>query len=148
MDARYILALEETPKVGRKSIEKVLSIPLLCDPSNAYDLIELLEKANEKFGRVYVPDIQEINGGLERAQKIWDISKKHNVQVISRESSNYPKTLSKIPDPPALLHVLGNMDALNNDCIAIVGTREPTEYGKSFAKKTRGAFCRKRICRC
>ncbi|MCX5842706.1 MAG: DNA-processing protein DprA [Deltaproteobacteria bacterium] len=143
MDARYILALEETPKVGRKSIEKVMSIPLLCDPPNAYDLIELLEKANEKFGRVSVPDIQEIKGGLERAKKIWDLSQKHNVQVISRESPNYPKPLSRIPDPPALLHVLGNMDALNNDCIAIVGTREPTEYGKSFAKRLGALFAEK-----
>ena len=140
MEARYILALEETPKVGKRAIEKVLSIPSFSEPSKPYDLIEMLEKAKERFGRISVPDIEEVNNGWARAQEIWEISKKNNIQIISRDSAGYPKPLLSIADPPALLHVLGNVNALNRDCIAIVGTREPTEYGRDNAKKLGSLF--------
>ncbi len=93
MKPRSILALEETPKVGSKTIEK-----------------------------------------------IWEVSQQHNIQIISRDSSHYPKCLLQISDPPALLHVLGNIDALIRDCIAIVGTREPTKYGIDAAKKLGALF--------
>jgi DNA processing protein len=140
MEAMYILALEETPNVGKKAIDKILSIPDLFEPSNPCDLIEILKRAKERFGRISVPDIEEIKSGWARAKKIWEISQKHNINIIARDDPNYPKSLLRIPDPPALLHVMGNIDALNRDCIAIVGTREPTEYGLNAAKKTGSLF--------
>lgn len=47
--------------------------------------------------------------------------------------------MKKIKNPPAVLYAVGNLELLNKDCIAIVGTRNITEYGinncKYFAKK-------------
>jgi DNA processing protein len=140
MEAMHILALEETPKVGRKAVDKVLSIPDLSEPAKPSDLIKMLERAKEKFGRISVPDMEEATGAWTRAREIWDLSQKHNVKIISRDHPDYPKSLLGIPDPPALLHVLGNVDALNKDCIAIVGTREPTAYGLKAAKKLGSLF--------
>jgi DNA processing protein len=140
MEAMYILALEETPNVGKKAIDMVLSMPDLFEPSNPCDLIEVLERAKEMFGRISVPDIEEVKSGWARAKKIWEISRKHNVNIIARDSFNYPKSLLRIPDPPSLLHVLGNIDAVNRECIAIVGTRKPTEYGLNAGKKTGSLF--------
>jgi len=34
-----------------------------------------------------------------------------------------------------LLHVCGNINIVNKNCIAIVGTRKPAEYGVYAAKK-------------
>ena len=140
MEPISILALEETPKVGSKTIVKVLSITPTLEPNSPSDLIEILKKANAKFKKVSVPDTQAAMIGWSKANKIWDVSQQHNIQIISRESPNYPKGLLQISDPPLLLHVLGNIDAINKDCIAIVGTRKPTEYGIVAAKRLGALF--------
>ncbi len=139
METISMLALEEIPHVGSKTIEKALSITPSFDPRSPSDLVEILKKANAKYGRITVPDTQTAAIGWNKAHEIWKQSQKHNIQIISRESSNYPKYLSHISDSPPLLHVLGNINALKRDCIAIIGTRKPTEYGISAARKL-GAY--------
>ncbi len=138
-----ILALRETPKIGYRTIEKVLSMPDLFEPSNPSDLIEILKRAKERFGRIPVPDIQAVTNGWNKAHEIWERSREHNIHIISIKDSRYPKCLSRISNPPVLLHVRGNIDALNKDCIAIVGTREPTEYGIKTARKLGELFAKK-----
>ena len=140
MEPLTILALEETPKIGSKTIEKVLSITPTFEPRSPSDLIEVLKKTNAKFKRISVPDTQDATIGWNKAHDIWKLSQQHSIQIISRDSPHYPKCLSQISDPPALLHVLGNVDIINKDCIAIVGTREPTEYGIDAAKKLGALF--------
>ena len=140
MEPISILALEETPKIGSKTIEKVLSIAPTFEPRSPSDLIEIIKKTNAKFKRISVPDTQDVTIGWNKAHEIGKLSQQHNIQIISRESPNYPKCLLQISDPPLLLHVLGNIDTLNKDCIAIVGTREPTKYGIDAAKKLGALF--------
>ncbi len=140
MEPISILALEETPKIGSKTIEKVLSIAPTFEPSSPSDLIEILKKTNAKFKRISVPDIQDATIGWNKAHEIRKLSRQHSIQIISKDSLHYPECLSQISDPPALLHVLGNIDAINRDCIAIIGTREPTEYGITVAKKLGALF--------
>ena len=143
MDPIPILALEETSKVGPKTIEKVLSMFPSFKPSDPSDLIEILKKAKERFGRISVPDIQAVTNGWNKAHEIWEHSQEHNIHIISMVSPEYPKCLSQISNPPVLLHVRGNIDALNKDCIAIVGTREPTEYGIDAAERLGALFAKR-----
>ena len=135
MQAIPILALQKIQGIGAETIKKVLSLPNHFEPNSPSDLLEVLSDAKTKFGRISVPDIQAAKIGWDKAHEILDISLQHDIQIISKDNSDYPKPLLKIPDPPALLHVKGNIDALNKDCIAIVGTRNPTSFGSSQAKK-------------
>lgn len=135
MQAISILALQKIPGIGAESIKKVLSLSNDSEPKCPSDLLEVLSEAKTKFGRISVPDIQAVKIGWDKAHEIFEISLQHDIQIISKDSSDYPKNLLQIPDPPALLHVKGNIDALNKDCIAIVGTRNPTSFGSSQAKK-------------
>ena len=45
----------------------------------------------------------------------------------------YPAQLKNIPDPPVLLFVRGSVHALSQQQIAIVGSRNPSAYGKGIA---------------
>jgi len=54
---------------------------------------------------------------------------------ISLKSSQYPKLLREVFNPPKELFFRGNFDLINKACISIVGTRKSTDYGK-FAVKT------------
>ncbi|MCK5343155.1 MAG: DNA-protecting protein DprA, partial [Candidatus Heimdallarchaeota archaeon] len=140
MQAISILALQKISGIGAETIKKVLSLPNCFEPDTPSDLLEILNEAKAKFGRISVPDIQAAKIGWNTAHEIMDISQQHDIRIISKDSSDYPKPLLKIPDPPALLHVKGNIDALNKDCIAIVGTRNPTSFGSSQAKKYGESF--------
>ncbi|WP_456275511.1 DNA-processing protein DprA [Bacillus sp. AK128] len=57
--------------------------------------------------------------------------KNQNIQCITWIDSRYPESLKQIFNPPWVLYVKGNRDILlSNQMLAIVGTRNPTSYGK------------------
>ena len=56
-------------------------------------------------------------------------------QLIALNDPAYPATLRQIYDPPLILYVQGNVDALSQPGIAVVGTRHPTPYGTGMAEK-------------
>lgn len=57
------------------------------------------------------------------------------MKILSKTNKYYPKRLLKIKDAPTKLYTEGNYELLNKDSIAIVGTRNCTEYGRKYAKE-------------
>ena len=64
---------------------------------------------------------------------------KDNPLFWTPADSAYPRLLLEIPSPPPLLYYLGQVEPTENQgnksLIGIVGTRNPTEYGKRWTKK-------------
>lgn len=58
-----------------------------------------------------------------------------SIKELEYENKLYPDALRKIKSPPKKLYVLGNETILNNESIAIVGSRICTEYGVRMAKE-------------
>lgn len=46
-----------------------------------------------------------------------------------------PLALKRIPKPPRHLSYQGSLDALQQPCLAVVGTRKPTIYGKTITQQ-------------
>lgn len=57
------------------------------------------------------------------------------MKIINIEDSNYPKRLKNIQKPPQTLYVEGNEKLLNNNSLAIVGSRDCSEYGIKYTEK-------------
>ena len=57
------------------------------------------------------------------------------MKKINIDDPFYPEKLKKIPKPPLCLYTEGNLDLLNTNSIAIIGSRVASENGKKFAKK-------------
>ena len=55
------------------------------------------------------------------------------IQRIDINSSDYPRRLREIPDPPEKLYCAGDITLLNADSISVVGSRKYTLYGKTVA---------------
>lgn len=56
------------------------------------------------------------------------------VDITAIWEGDYPALLREIPDPPLLLYYFGNISVLNSaPAVAVVGTREPTDYGSEMA---------------
>lgn len=64
------------------------------------------------------------------------LAEKAGVRVLTLASPDYPTLLREIPDPPPLLYVRGNVEALHDQPpnLAIVGTRRPSDYGRRMAR--------------
>jgi DNA processing protein len=62
-----------------------------------------------------------------------------NTTFWTPADADYPRLLKEIPDPPAVLYYRGNPALLDaqgqNPVVAIVGTRDPSDYAKRWAHK-------------
>lgn len=57
------------------------------------------------------------------------------MNYIYFDDDKYPDSLRDIKNPPQRLYYKGNIDLLNYDSIAIIGSRDITEYGKNIERK-------------
>ncbi|WP_291323408.1 DNA-processing protein DprA [Desulfonatronospira sp.] len=54
-------------------------------------------------------------------------------QVLIWSDPEYPETLRHIAGPPILLYYLGNIALVQGPCLAVVGSRNSTAYGREMA---------------
>ena len=57
------------------------------------------------------------------------------INYINYEDDKYPDTLRSIKNPPQRLYYEGNIDLLDCSSIAVIGSRDITEYGKNIEKQ-------------
>ncbi len=62
------------------------------------------------------------------AEAALDRALEAGYRVVTLHDPAYPPLLREIPDPPAYLYVSGVLEGTQR-CIAVVGSRNPTEYG-------------------
>ena len=73
---------------------------------------------------------------LKEAKAIVDYCEKSGIRIITEESEEYPESLKHVNVPSRLLFVKGaKLDLDNEVAISVVGTRKPTDHGKTFARK-------------
>ena len=65
--------------------------------------------------------------------KAWDIIKKEKIRLVTFYDPDYPELLKQIFDHPLLFYMKGKLSANDNEALAIVGSRDATEYGRHIA---------------
>ncbi len=71
--------------------------------------------------------------------------KRHNVKVLVYDDPLYPSRLREIYDYPPVLYVRGSLPPDDEPCLAIVGTRRPTIYGRQVTEELVGDLARSGI---
>lgn len=131
----YVLTLSKQEGIGQRSLLRILSAFPNPDSLVSAPREVIQERLGDELSRLL--DIQLLErweAAFSRAREVINRHHERNVVPISVTSSYYPALLKLIPDPPALLFARGDLTALSStDAIAIVGTRDPTEYGRSVA---------------
>lgn len=56
--------------------------------------------------------------------------KKKGIGLVSMEDPGYPESLREVPDAPVFLYSRGDLSLVSQPCIAIVGSREMSDYGR------------------
>ena len=120
-------------KLNDKTIETILQI----SDSQSIDSKSLFELCNDNSeiftGKNTPPTSDSLNKAWNIAQEIIQSSIQNNVEIFSKFDNGFPALLKEIPNSPLLLHVKGNTSILNDTCIAVVGTRNPTSFGEGKA---------------
>lgn len=110
-------------------------IPLL-ETYTPYELFSMNEEdigalpCDEKLKRALC------DKSLEESSRIWQYCRTNGVGILFWQEDAYPISLKSLKDPPLLLYYQGNLPDLNfRLCLAVVGTRSMSEYGKRMAYK-------------
>ena len=69
-----------------------------------------------------------------------------NIKIIKIKDKRYPTKLLKIKNPPEQLYVLGDESLLNKTSLAIIGSRDCTEYGYMQAVRFSKEVAQQDIC--
>ena len=73
---------------------------------------------------------------LSYAEATLKLCEEHEIRIITPEDDVYPKSLLQLQDYPAVLYVKGDISCLNDHfCLAVIGSRTPTEYAVNAAAK-------------
>ena len=67
---------------------------------------------------------------IKTAQKL----QKQSIFCVFYDDDNYPQLLKNISNPPVVLYYIGDIKLFMEPCIAIVGSRTPTRYGKEVTE--------------
>lgn len=107
------------------------------DPKVIYNLDEYELRNNECIEYINETEIREILSAKNRSNVYRYIENmiKDNIKVITIDDKEYPTKLRYIYDYPIVLYIKGNVNILNKRFIAMVGSRECTDYGRMVAKK-------------
>ena len=96
-------------------------------PQAIFDAGELLiEKyiGQSKAQKLFAAQTDEI---IEQTLTWLQLSEQHHIITLADE--NYPKILLNISDPPTIIYARGNIELLNHQGLAVVGSRNATPQG-------------------
>ena len=127
-DVRYWLWLSLKIAPGSAAVDQILQ-------HFSYDAKEVFKAGQKELERV--PGLKNelidalMDKSLEETKDIYGWCLTQNVGLLAYDSPLYPERLRSIPHPPLLLYYKGKLPDFDKYlCIAAVGTRKITEYGK------------------
>ena len=69
-----------------------------------------------------------------------------NVRLLFQGDEHYPSRLAKLDGAPYLLYYAGSLDCLERPMVALVGTRQPSAYGREMAHMLTRGLCEAGVC--
>lgn len=78
---------------------------------------------------------------VENVENFASELQKCGIKVISARDREYPNQLREIQDFPICLYFKGDISLLKENCIAIIGTRKPTFYGREVTRYFSKELC-------
>lgn len=117
------------------------------EPREKLELIKVLGKP-EKIFNYTENELKEFTNSQEIIYKIIDSTKRwqaekiykktlvENIKIVGLFGSKYPYKLKNIYDAPVILYAKGNLNLMESEkTIAIVGSRNCSEYGRRITEK-------------
>ena len=132
-ELRYLLALQKAEGIGDIYAKKLIKY---CGSAEAI----FSEKSSnllkiDGIGSKKLKGFKDKKLLLAKADKELEFITKNNVAVSAFTDKEYPERLKHAVDSPILIFQKGNIEFKQQRIISIVGTRNLTNYGRSFLEK-------------
>lgn len=128
--ARILLTLAGSMLPWRKLIEQT---------GSARELLNVIAEKKPPFAGYTMATWENIqtsvNGAYAKLENELKLIEKNKVVTMMESDSGYPAGLKHISDAPVILYVQGEIMPEDIIAIGIVGTRQPTLYGRAMAEK-------------
>ncbi len=128
----YKVALGNLPNVGNKNSQSLLAY---C--GSAKQVFRTPKRKLLKIpgiGEVITNSILQKDTLLNAEQEI-ERAQKEGVQILFLSDDDYPKRLRHVYNAPPLIYYKGNTSLDSSRMIAVVGTRNVTDYGRQMVDK-------------
>ncbi|HEX7367011.1 MAG TPA: DNA-processing protein DprA, partial [Pelobium sp.] len=128
----YNIALTFVKGIGDVTIKSLISY---C--GSAEEVFKTKQTALEKIPGIGPKTAKLIvnHEAFSRAEQELKFVEKYKIEPLFYTDKLYPRRLKNCADAPALLYFKGNADLNNQKTLAIVGTRNASNYGKAFCEK-------------
>lgn len=135
MEAIHILTLQQIKGVGRKTIQRLLDA-IDSEVDSTESLHDQLAHVEDKVSRFRAPDLNSLRSAFQQSIRIIEEARNKNIHVLSYRDKAFPPRLRKIPDPPVLVFVQGDLSSVRREeAVAVIGTRNPTDLGAKVAER-------------
>ena len=134
LSANQIVKLLHIKGLGRNKLLKLLEI----SQKQILNDNELIFFLQENLSLIQLKKIQKIDieNSFNKANEVLTMSESEGIKTISFLDELYPPLLKEIQDFPIILHYLGDIGIVKNrPTVAVIGTREPSEYGKQVGER-------------
>jgi DNA processing protein len=135
---RPLVALSLIPQLGSRRIRSLINAAGSAErvfgmPSSQIQGVIGLGDATAR----YIASFRD----WAQVDRIIEGGERMGVYLLGLDDPAYPHLLLQIPDPPVLLWVKGELSALNKLGIAVIGTRQPSNYGRTMAATLTSQLC-------
>ena len=130
----FLMTLLFTPRLGPKSAH-LIRTKRPEPPESLRDLLETIQEAASHHNRVAVPTMNELQGAHDRALVEYEDAERRQIAIMTSNHPHYSDRLKAIKNSPVLLFARGRTACLTEDAVAVVGTRNPSDYGAGLAEK-------------
>ena len=131
-ETKSLIHLNLIPGIGNHTIRRLLAAFGSAEKS--------LAATSEELAQIdgLTPDVrQQLIDGRSRAPLAQELEliEQHQCHIVTLNDEFYPPLLKQISDPPVLLYITGQLPIVDTLSVAIVGSRSPTEYGKTISQQ-------------
>lgn len=136
-DFRYLYYLTKIDGLGSVRIKRLIDKFGSAESVFSASQAELAETDNISIklaGQILRSQVSFVEHTIDYEKVLKNLDKL-GARVFTYDDEDYPYLLKKTYDPPVILYARGNMNGSSfKNCIAIVGTRKPSDYGKKAAE--------------
>ncbi len=131
-DLLYQIALSFTPNIG--PVQAKILVEQFGTAENIFKAKTSHLQHIEGIGQIRASSIKNFDRFNEAEEEMRFIEK-FNIRPLFISDEKYPKRLLNCYDSPELLYYKGTADLNTSKIVAVVGTRDNTEYGKQVTEK-------------
>jgi len=140
-DIKYWVGFNNIPGIGRVRLGQLESYFGSLEPAWNAPIGEMKRAGLDSSA---LRAIEQWRGKIDPDAEMEKLER-HRIQVLTCKDASYPRRLKEIYDYPPVLYVKGTMLPEDEWCLAVVGTRRATVYGKQVTEEIVTDLARSKI---